>query len=70
MSNTMRALKVELFLADPIVCEYSGPLSADPQRLKLPKPQGNANQEEKQHAVTVENCGIAVQSLKFFCLAQ
>ncbi len=35
MSNTMRALKVELFLADPIVCEYSGPLSADPQRLKF-----------------------------------
>ncbi len=35
MSNTMRDLKVELFLADPIVSDYAGPLSADPQRLKF-----------------------------------
>jgi YodL-like len=35
MANTMRDLKVALFLADPIVSDYSGPLSADPLRLKF-----------------------------------
>jgi hypothetical protein len=33
MSNAMRDLKVELFLADPIVSDYAGPLRIDPHRF-------------------------------------
>src|SRR5260370_38881790 len=35
MANTMRDLKVELFLADPIVSDFIGPQTADPERMKF-----------------------------------
>jgi hypothetical protein len=35
MPNTMRDLKVELFLADPIVTNYAEPLNVDPERLEF-----------------------------------
>jgi hypothetical protein len=35
MPNTMRDLKVELFLADPIVTNYAEPLNVDPERFEF-----------------------------------
>ncbi len=35
MANTMRDRKVELFLADPIVTDFIGPQTADPERMKF-----------------------------------
>ena len=35
MPNSMRDLKLELFLTDPIVSDYAEPLSVDPPQLKF-----------------------------------
>jgi hypothetical protein len=35
MPNTMRSLRVALFLADPIVANYAEPLNVDPERLEF-----------------------------------